>query len=40
MKVHILRPVNQDRAKEDIINRLDDNIVLIVMDWAMKFLLT
>ena len=39
-KVHILRSVNQDRPKEDIINRLDDNTVLIVMNWAMKFLLT
>ena len=37
-KAHILRSVNQDRAKEEIIKRLNENTVLIVMDWAMKFL--
>jgi hypothetical protein len=36
-KAHILRSVNQDKAKEDMIKRLDENTVLIVMDWAMKF---
>ncbi|CAB4011594.1 hypothetical protein AWC38_SpisGene58 [Paramuricea clavata] len=39
-KTHILRSVNQDKAKEDMIKRLDENTVLIVMDWAMKFLPT
>lgn len=39
-KAHILRSINQDRAKEDILKKLDENTVLIVMDWAMKYLPT
>jgi hypothetical protein len=39
-KRHILRTLNQDRAKEEILKNLDENTVLIVMDWAMKFLPT
>ena len=37
-KAHILRSVNQDKAKQDIISNLNDNSALVVMDWAMKFL--
>ena len=37
-KAHILRSENQDRAKLDIIIDLNDSSVLVVMDWAMKFL--
>ena len=37
-KAHVLRSVNQERAKQDIIANLQCNSVLIIMDWAMKFL--
>ena len=37
-KAHVLRSVNQDKAKHDVIRNLNDNTVLVVMDWAMKFL--
>ena len=37
-KAHILRSVNQDKAKQDIISNLNDSSALVVMDWAMKFL--
>ena len=37
-KAHILRSVNQDKAKQDIISNLNDSSALGVMDWAMKFL--
>lgn len=38
-KAHILRSVNQDSAKQDALKLLaDGDHVLIVMDWAMKFL--
>lgn len=36
-KAHILRSVNQEKGKEEMISRLNENTVLIVMDWAMKF---
>ena len=36
-KAHLLRSSNQDEAKQDILEKLDDNSCL-VMDWAMKFL--
>lgn len=36
-KAHIVRSLNQDRAKQDSVEELDDSKVLIVMDWAMKF---
>ena len=35
-KAHILRSVNQDKAKQDAIRNLNES--LVVMDWAMKFL--
>ena len=37
-KAHILRSENQDRVKRDIIRDLNDSSVLVVMDWAMKYL--
>ena len=39
-KAHILRGINQEKAKQNIIANLDDSSVLIVMDWAMKFIQT
>ena len=38
-KAHSLRAVNQDLAKQDVLSALDGGSCLIVMDWAMKFLL-
>lgn len=37
-KAHLLRSVNQEEARLDIMNALDDTSVLLVQDWAMKFL--
>ena len=37
-KCHQLRTVQQDKARLDIFDVLDENTVLIVNDWAMKFL--
>ena len=37
-KSHILRAENQERAKQDVLKSLQDNSVMVVMDWAMKFL--
>ena len=37
-KQHILRTVNQEAAKTSILENLKEDEVLIVMDWAMKFL--
>ena len=39
-KAHILRGINQEKAKQSVIERLDDSSVLIIMDWAMKFIQT
>ena len=36
-KSHILRSINQERAKQKVLDNLDESSVLIVMDWAMKF---
>ena len=35
---HLLRSAHQDQARLDIIDTLDPEAVLIVNDWAMKFL--
>ena len=35
-KAHILRAQNQDQAKQDALRSLDNNTVLVIMDWAMK----
>ena len=37
-EAHLLRSINQDEARLDAINTLDAHSVLLVMDWAMKYL--
>lgn len=37
-KAHLLRSVNQEEARLDMVNALDNTSVLLVQDWAMKFL--
>ena len=37
-KAHTLRTVNQERAKEETLVALNDQSVLVIMDWAMKCL--
>ena len=37
-KGHLLRDINQDEAQLNLIRDLDWNSVLVVLDWAMKFL--
>ncbi|CAC5390370.1 unnamed protein product [Mytilus coruscus] len=37
-KKHILRTVNQARAKTDILDNLQSHQMLIIIDWAMKYL--
>ena len=37
-KAHIMRSTNQERAKQELLEKLDPSSNLIVMDWAMKFL--
>ena len=37
-KAHILRSINQDKAKQDVLKTEDSSSALMVMDWAMKFL--
>ena len=37
-KAHLLRAVNQDEARLNVIQSLDENSVFLVQDWAMKFL--
>ena len=37
-KAFILRAQNQDQAKQDALRSLDNNTVLVIMDWAMKFI--
>ena len=39
-KAHILRAAHQDAAKSDIIDHFTSYQVLLIMDWAMKFLPT
>ena len=36
-KAHLLRSVQQDKARTDVFNTLDKKSVLITQDWAMKF---
>jgi hypothetical protein len=36
-KAHVLRSVNQEKAKQQVLDGLDNSSVLIVADWAMKF---
>ncbi|KAK3713984.1 hypothetical protein QZH41_017105, partial [Actinostola sp. cb2023] len=37
-KAHILRSINQDAARIDVLESLDESSVLVVQDWAMKYL--
>ena len=37
-KAHLLRAVNQDEARVNVMEKLDENSVFLVQDWAMKFL--
>ena len=37
-KAHLLRSVNQEEARQDTLDNLNQEDCLIVMDWAMKFL--
>lgn len=37
-KAHLLRSVQQDKARTDVFNTLDEKAVLITQDWAMTFL--
>ena len=37
-KAHILRFIKQDEARLDILKSLDDSSVLVVLNWAMKFI--
>lgn len=37
-KAHLLRAINQDAARHEVLENLDTQSVFIVMDWAMKFL--
>ena len=37
-KAHLLRSLNQDEVRLDVIDGLDESSVLLVEDWAMKFL--
>lgn len=37
-KSHIVRGVAQDMCRSDLFQNLADNEVVLVMDWAMKFL--
>ncbi|XP_061184852.1 uncharacterized protein LOC133192865 [Saccostrea echinata] len=37
-KAHIVRTINQDRGRVDLLDSMQTCHVLLVMDWAMKFL--
>lgn len=37
-KAHVLRSINQDEARLETMNALDDKTALVVLDWAMKFI--
>ena len=37
-KAHLLRSVNQDQARLDILDKMDDTSVLVILDWAIKFI--
>lgn len=37
-KAHLLRSVNQDEARLDVLDTLEESEVLVVLDWAKKFL--
>ncbi|CAF4541313.1 unnamed protein product, partial [Rotaria sp. Silwood2] len=37
-KAHLLRTIHQDQSRIDILNNLDEETVMIHVDWAMKWL--
>lgn len=37
-KAHLLRSINQDLARFDVLKKLKPNSVLLMLDWAMKYL--
>ena len=37
-KAHILGSVNQDQARLDTLDKIDHTSVLVILDWAMKFI--
>ena len=37
-KAHLLRDVNQDIARQEVLESLGENSVLLVSDWAMKYI--
>ena len=37
-KAHLLRSINQDEARLDLIEALDETSVFLVQDWAVKFI--
>jgi hypothetical protein len=37
-KAHIMRCVQQDRARVDVLENLQNDSVLVLLDWAMKWL--
>ena len=39
-KSHVLRSVHQDAAKSEIVDSLKPSQVLLIIDWAMKFIPT
>ena len=37
-KAHLLRTINQEKAKIEVLSGLDIRSAMLVLDWAMKFL--
>ena len=37
-KAHIVRAINQEKSKIDVLDNLTEEQVLVVMDWTMKWL--
>jgi len=37
-KAHLLRSVNQDECRLDILSSLSASSILLALDWAMKYL--
>ena len=37
-KAHMLRTLNQEQANQETLGALNDQSVLVIMDWAMKYL--
>ena len=37
-KAHLLRTFQQDQARQDTLDRLDDQTIMVINDWSMKLL--